>query len=172
MLLNCGVRLTKSLSMNVLKIPIKSNCSNTSFRISVALLIFCLEDLSIDVSEVLKSLLLYSDPFLPLGLLVFVFYISVQFSCCWVVSDSLWPHGLQHARLPCPSPTPRAYSTSCPSISDPIQPSHPLSYPSPPVFNLAQHQDLFKCQFFASSGQSIGVSASASFQWIFRNAFH
>ena len=102
MLLNCGVRLTKSLSMNVLKIPIKSNCSNTSFRTSVALLIFCLEDLSTDVSEVLKSLLLYSDPFLPLGLLVFVFYISVQFSCCWVVSDSLWPHGLQHARLLCP----------------------------------------------------------------------
>ena len=39
---------------------------------------------------------------------------SVQFSCS-VVSDSLWPHGLQHARLPCPSPTPRACSNSCPS---------------------------------------------------------
>ena len=37
-----------------------------------------------------------------------------QFSCS-VVSDSLRPHGLQHARLPCPSPTPRAYSNSCPS---------------------------------------------------------
>ena len=47
-------------------------------------------------------------------------------------------------------------------VGDAMQPSHPLSYPSPPVFNLAQHQDLFKCQFFASSGQSIGVSASAS----------
>ena len=41
-------------------------------------------------------------------------YISVQFSRS-VVSDSLWPHGLQHARPPCPSPTPRAYSNSCPS---------------------------------------------------------
>ena len=39
---------------------------------------------------------------------------SVQFSCS-VLSDSLWPHGLQHARLPCPSPTPRACSNSCPS---------------------------------------------------------
>ena len=38
---------------------------------------------------------------------------SVQFSCS-VVSDSLRPHGLQHARLPCPSPTPGAYSNSCP----------------------------------------------------------
>jgi len=39
---------------------------------------------------------------------------SVQFSCS-VVSNSLWPHGLQHARLPCPSPTPGACSNSCPS---------------------------------------------------------
>ena len=40
------------------------------------------------------------------------FNSSVQFSCS-VVSNSLWPHGLQHARLPCPSPTPRAWSNSC-----------------------------------------------------------
>ena len=40
-------------------------------------------------------------------------FSSVRFSCS-VVSNSLWPHGLQHARLPCPSPTPRAYSNSCP----------------------------------------------------------
>ena len=38
---------------------------------------------------------------------------SVQFSCS-VMSNSLWPHGLQHARPPCPSPTPRVYSNSCP----------------------------------------------------------
>ena len=38
---------------------------------------------------------------------------SVQFSCS-VISDSLWPHGLQHSRPPCPSPTPRDYSNSCP----------------------------------------------------------
>ena len=40
------------------------------------------------------------------------------------MSDSSWPHGLQHARLPCPSPTPRAYSNSW--VGDAIEPSHPL----------------------------------------------
>ena len=43
-----------------------------------------------------------------------------------------------------------------------ILPSHPLSTPSPPTFNLSQHQGLFKCQFFVSGAQSIEVSASAS----------
>ena len=56
---------------------------------------------------------------------------SVQFSCS-VVSNSLQLHGLQHARLPCPSPTPRACSTRVHWVSDAIQPSHPLSSPSPP----------------------------------------
>ena len=52
----------------------------------------------------------------------------VQFSRS-VVSNSLWPHGLQHARLPCPSPTPGACSNSCHQVGDAIQPSHPLSSP-------------------------------------------
>ena len=60
------------------------------------------------------------------------------------MSDSLQPHGLQHARPPCPSPTPGAYSNSCPLVDDAIQPSHPLSSPFPPTFNLSQHQDLFQ----------------------------
>ena len=48
-------------------------------------------------------------------------------------------------------------------VGDAIQPSHPLSSPSPPAFNLSQHQSLFqRCQLFASRGQSIEVSASAS----------
>ena len=47
-------------------------------------------------------------------------------------------------------------------VSDVIQSSHPLSSPSPPAFNLSQHQGLFQSQFFASGGESIGVSASAS----------
>ena len=51
---------------------------------------------------------------------------------------------LQNARLPCPSPTPRACSNSCLSVSDAIQPSHPLCPPSPPAFNLSQHQGLFQ----------------------------
>ena len=44
-----------------------------------------------------------------------------------VVSDSLWPPGLQQARLPCPSPSPRACLNSCPLVSDAIHPSHFLS---------------------------------------------
>ena len=46
---------------------------------------------------------------------------------------------LQHARLPCPSPAPGACSNSCP-FGDAIRPYHPLSSPSPPAFNLSQHQ--------------------------------
>ena len=86
----------------------------------------------------------------------------VQFSCS-VVSNSLCPHGLQHARPPCPSPTPRAYSNSCPSswwchpiISSSVIPfsSCLQSFPASGSFPMSQ--------FFTSSGQSIGVSASAS----------
>ena len=67
--------------------------------------------------------------------------LSVQFSHS-VVSDSLQPHGLQHTRLSCPSPTPGANSNSRPSSRCAIQASHPLSSPSPPAFNLSQHQGL------------------------------
>ena len=51
--------------------------------------------------------------------------------------NSLRTHGLQHTRLPCPSPTPGACSNSCPSVGDVIQPSHPMSSPSPPAFNFS-----------------------------------
>ena len=70
-----------------------------------------------------------------------------------VVSNSLRPHGLQHARLHCPSPSPGAHSilhhlpeliqTHVYRVSDAIQPSDPLSSPSLPAFNLNQHQGLF-----------------------------
>ena len=66
-----------------------------------------------------------------------------QFSCS-VMSNSLRPHELQHARPPCPSPTTRVHSNSCPSSRDAIQPSHPLSLPSPPALSLSQHQGLFQ----------------------------
>ena len=68
---------------------------------------------------------------------------SVQFSHS-VVSDSLRTHGLQHARLSCPSPTPRVTQTHVHWVSDAIQPSHYLSSPSPPAFNLSHHQGFFK----------------------------
>ena len=76
------------------------------------------------------------------------------------MSESLWPHGLQHARLPCPSLSPRVCPNSCPlsqwchpSISSSVIPfSCPQSFPA--------SQSFPKSQLFASSGQSIGILAS------------
>ena len=87
-------------------------------------------------------------------------FINYQFSRS-VVSDSLQPHGLQHARPPCPSPTPGPTQTHVHWVSDAIQPSRPLSSPSPPTFNLSEHLGLF--QWVSSSHQvSTGVSTSVS----------
>ena len=96
-----------------------------------------------------------SHPQLPLT-------CSVQVSHS-VVSDTLWPHGLQHTRLLCPSPTPRVYSNSCPlsqwchpTVSSSAIPfsSHLQSFPASVSFPISQ--------FFASGDQSIRVSASTS----------
>ena len=57
--------------------------------------------------------------------------------------NSLQPHGLQHARLPCPSPSSWVCSNSCPSSQRSIQPYHPLPSPSPAP-NPSQHQGLFQ----------------------------
>ena len=75
------------------------------------------------------------------------------------MSDSLWLHRLQHARRSCPSPTPRAYLNSCPSSwwCDPTISSTVVSFSS-----CLQSFRASMSQFFASGGQSIGVSASAS----------
>ena len=72
-------------------------------------------------------------------------FSSGQFSHS-VVSDSLQPHGLQHARLPCPSPTHvhELTQTHVHRVGDAIKPSHPLLSPFPPAFNLSQHQGLFQ----------------------------
>ena len=59
------------------------------------------------------------------------------------MSDSLRPHGLQHTRPPCPSPTPGVYSKSCP-LSRWCHPTISSVVPSPPAFNLSQHQSLFQ----------------------------
>ena len=81
-------------------------------------------------------------------------------------------HGLQHARPPCPSPTPGVYQNSC-ALSDAIQRSHPLSSPTPPALNLSQHQGLF--QWVNSSHRVAEVLElqfqHQSFQWIFRTDF-
>ena len=60
------------------------------------------------------------------------------------VSNSLQPHERQHARPPCPSPTPGVTQNHVHCVSDAIQPSHPLSSPSSPALNLSQHQGLFQ----------------------------
>ena len=79
-----------------------------------------------------------------------------------VVSDSLRPHELQHARLPCPSPAPGACSNSCPSSRW----CHPTTLSSFGPFSCLQSfptsESFPMNQFFASGGQSIGISASAS----------
>ena len=85
----------------------------------------------------------------------------VQFSLS-VVSDSLRPHGLQYTRLPRPSPTPGAYSNSCPSS----QSCHPNISSSVVPFSCSQSfpesGSIPMSQFFSSGGQSIWVSSSAS----------
>ena len=91
-----------------------------------------------------------------------VYLNSVQFSRS-VVSDSLRPHESQHARPSCPSPTPRVYSNSHHGVGDAIQPSHPLSSPSPPAPNPSQHQGLFqRVNSSHEVAKVLGVSALAS----------
>ena len=87
---------------------------------------------------------------------------SVQFSHS-VMSNSLQPHGLQHARLPCLSPTPRAYSNSSPSSRW----CHPTISSSVVLFSSCHESfpasgSFPVSHFFASDGQSIGVWASTS----------
>ena len=96
----------------------------------------------------------------------FIIFSSVAQSC-----PTLWPHGLQHARPPCPSPTSRACLNSCPSnhwchltISSSV-------VPFSSAFSLSQHQGLF--QWVSSSHQVVKVLElqHQSFQWIFRTDF-
>ena len=68
---------------------------------------------------------------------------SVHFSHS-VMSYSLWSHGLQHIRPPCPSLTPEFTQNHVHWVGDAIQPSHPLSSSFSPAFNLSQHQSLFR----------------------------
>ena len=91
-----------------------------------------------------------------------LFNCSIQFSLS-VVSDSLWPHEPQHARPPCPSPTPGVHPNPCalcwwchPAISSSVVPfsSCPQSFPASGSFQMSQ--------LSASGGQRIGVSASTS----------
>ena len=101
-----------------------------------------------------------------------LYAVSVQFNCS-VMSDSLWPHRLQHTRPPCPSPTPRVYSNSC-----------PLSWWCHPTIASSVIPFTSCLQSFPASGSFQWVSSShkvgkvlefqlqhQSFQWIFRTDF-
>ena len=112
--------------------------------------IWCEPQTALELTSTVSSLLITS-----------AFLTSVQFSRL-VMSNSLRPHGLQHTRLPCPSPTPGAYSKLCPSSrwchptisSSVVLFSHLQSFPASGSFPMSQ--------FFTSRDPSIGVSASAS----------
>ena len=94
----------------------------------------------------------FSFTFSCILLVPFDKFRSVQSFSHSVVLDSLWPHGLQHTKLPCPSPTPGAYSDPCPSSQwcHPTISSSVIPFSS--AFNLSQHQGLSKrvssSQFF------------------------
>ena len=93
---------------------------------------------------------------------------SVSQSC-----PTLQPHGLQHTRLPWPSPTSELTQTHVHQVGDGKQLSHPLSPSSSPAFNISQHQGLF--QWVSALHQVAKVVElqlqHQSFQWIFRTDF-
>ena len=110
-----------------------------------------------------SCLIMIKDNVINFGKLFIKLFKSVQFSLVAQSCLTLWPHGLQHTRLPCPSPTPEAYSNSYPSsrwchlsISSSVVPfaSCLQSFPASGSFPMSQ--------FFASNVKSIGASASAS----------
>ena len=116
---------------------------------------------SVTMVSVLKCYCIICE-FLPNHFWLQRLYISVQVSCS-VMPDSLWPHGLQHTRLPCPSPTPGTCSNSYPSsqwchltISSSVIPFSSCLQSFPALRSFPVNQ------FFASGSQSIGSSASAS----------
>ena len=93
------------------------------------------------------------------------------FSCCFnsfqfsrsVISDSLGPHGLQHARPPCPSPLREFTQTHVHRVGNAIQPSCPLSSPSPSTFNLFQHESALRIRWQKYWSFSFSISHSSEY---------
>ena len=137
-------------------ISIKFILSNVLFKFNVFRLIFFfhLDDIFIEVTRGLKSptiiVLLSNSPFKTINtcFYILVLFCSVQLICS-VVSNFLWPHGLQHARLPYPSPTSGVYSNACPLSlwCHPTISSSVITFSS----HLSEHQGLF--QWVSSSHQ-------------------
>ena len=116
----------------------------------------------------LDSILKSRDITLPIKV-----HLYMGHRCCWSATSPLRPHGLQHARLPCSSPYPGFSQTHVHWVNDTIQPSHPLSSPSPPAFNLSQYRGLFQ---WVGSLHQVAKAVELqlqhqSFQWIFRVDF-
>ena len=114
----------------------------------------------VETEEILLEL--HSEGFRPVCSFRFSSVHSFQF-CCSVMSNSLWPHGLQHVRPLCPSPAPGACSNSCPlsrwchpAISSSVVPL------SSCLLSFLTSGSFWMSQFFTSGGQSIGVEAAAS----------
>ena len=149
--------------MKILEIMVLSIITTTG-RVGLTALIWCMSDVLTDRHQT-KNLML-NHIFVPLCLQ----FSSVQsLSCVWLFTLSC-PYGLQHARLPVHHQLPELNQTHVHWVSDAIQPSHPLSSPSPPAFNLSQHQGLF--QWLNSLHQVVKLLEfqlqPQSFQWIFR----
>ena len=120
----------------------------------------------------INTLMLLCKLFLLFLLYIFPHVQSVHFSYL-VMSDTWWLHGLQHAKHPVHHQIPEFTQTHVHGVGDAIQPSHPLSSPSPPAFNLSQHQNLFQ---WVSSLQLVAKVLELqlqhqSFQWILRTDF-
>ena len=155
-----GIQFSRSVVSNSLQphgIGIILNCQNFQFLKIWEIVWMCAD--SLDTKAPLTE-----D---HLGLIKLTGSHSIRFKTFMfsrsVVSNSLWPHELQHARPPCPSPTPGVHSNSCPlswwchpTISSSVVPfsSCPQSFPASGCFQMSQ--------LFASGNQSIGVSASTS----------
>ena len=142
------------IGWNAQKISMRSISSNVSFKICVSLLIFCFDALSIGMSGLLKSptviVLLSVSPFMSVSVCLRywgapVLGASVQFSTvaqsCPTLCD---PMNRSTPGLPVHHQLPEPTQTHVHRVSDAIQPSHPLSSPSPAAPNPSQHQSLFQ----------------------------
>ena len=145
---------SSAFEWNVLKISVRSISFNVSLKTCVSLLIFCLDDLSIGVSGVLKSppiiVLLSISPFMSVSVCLMywgapMLGASVQFSSVAQLCPTLCdPMNHSMPGLPVHHQLPEFMQTHIHRVSNAIQPSHPLSSPSPPAHNPSQHQGLFQ----------------------------
>ena len=157
---------TTSLSLSFPCCTRRNACSRTTtsgvLTMTVPLRFPCASHMYQKCTVILQYINVYVVKYIYINVYLYIIKLYIQFSCS-VVSNSLWPHGPQYARLPYPSPTPRACSNSGPSnwwchptISSSVSPFSPSlqSFPASGSFPMSQ--------FFASGGQNIGASASAS----------